>query len=298
MAYPLREPLPHRRDARDVHARRLHARRRARPRTGSFLRGVRRRRRPSAADSTCRATTAPTSPIRDMPRALAGSRAASTRPTSASSPASRSCPSRRARSEPSASAEPYLVRGSDAASSRTRPTGSPRRARATAPPRAVWNALRAHPDLAVVDALIVAPQRELELRRRRPTSRLHGFYLEDETFDPGPGRRARPADRQRAYADRDRRARPTPSRSRWPGIWTSQPTLRPRSSATARVPTVAPARARARRRPGRGRDAARVAPSSRTAWRPSRCEQLLARRRLGASYTFNRLHRWASWASA
>ena len=36
---------------------------------------------------------------------------------------------------------------------------------------------------------------ELELRRRRPNFRLHGFYLEDQTFAPVPRRRPRPADR-------------------------------------------------------------------------------------------------------
>lgn len=52
-------------------------------------------------------------------------------------------------------------------------------------PRAVWQALSAHPDLAVVDAL-AAPRRDKWGFGVPPELQLHGFYLEDGRFDPVP----------------------------------------------------------------------------------------------------------------
>ena len=59
------------------------------------------------------------------------------------------------------------------------------RANGYASPRAVWQALSQHPDLAVVDAL-AAPRRDKWGFGVPPELRLHGFFIEDGTFDPVP----------------------------------------------------------------------------------------------------------------
>ena len=121
------EPLPHRRDAGDVHARRLHARRGrddlrlVRPRVrrrGDVRRRVRRPRR--APRRSARSTT---------PRGRSRTRRAFGLRTSASSPRSRTCRCRHVRPGTYASTfENYPVRGVDAAFS-TAHDVPPRRAR-------------------------------------------------------------------------------------------------------------------------------------------------------------------------
>ena len=126
MAYPLREPLPHRRDAGDVHARRLHARRRA------TTTGLVRRTRSTTSTRfgggfDVRATTSPASADRGHARrARAGARA-STRRTSASSRASPTLPIEGAPGRHAAQpGDLSRARRSTPRSSSTRPTGSPR----------------------------------------------------------------------------------------------------------------------------------------------------------------------------
>ena len=80
----------------------------------------------------------------------------------------------------------YPLRGFDELLSRTpRPTRLAARAKGYASPRAVWQALSEHPDLAVVDAL-AAPRRDHWGFGVPPELRLHGFFIEDGTFDPVP----------------------------------------------------------------------------------------------------------------
>ena len=241
-------PLPHRRDAGDVHARRVHARH-GRGDVGlvhARLRGhrhVRRRlRRP-------RRHARPRRPIDDMRAALAARPGVARRRLHASSAASRSCRSRRARSAPGARGEPYprararrrLPRAHDLRARRPMASGY-------GSARDVWDAL----------ARPAGPGRRGQLRRPAPRQvRLLGaaarlqaqrLLLRRRRLRPGPVEVRDPQTGRRDAADGDRRARRTPRRWRWSGISTSQRTLAARSPA-ARSPTIHYFDARARRRP-------------------------------------------------
>ena len=92
MAYPLDQPLPHRHDARDVHARRLHARHRH-----GLVRLVRRTPSTTSTRSEAASTSAPgtgaAAPIdghASRDRKVAGADARATSPPSAASPCWRS----------------------------------------------------------------------------------------------------------------------------------------------------------------------------------------------------------------
>ena len=128
------------------------------------------------------------------------------RPTSASSRASRSCPSkaRQVGSSPEARS-PTSCTAPTRRSSGTRPTSSPRWRRATRSARAVWEALRTHPNLAVVDSQIV-PRKQNYNFGAVSDFKLAGFYVEDRSIHARPDRGARPADRQEPPAHRHRRA--------------------------------------------------------------------------------------------
>ena len=79
----------------------------------------------------------------------------------------------------------YPLRGFDDSFLNTTTYALAARAKGYASPRAVWQALSQHPDLAVVDAL-AAPRRDNWGFGVPPELRLHGFFIEDGTFDPVP----------------------------------------------------------------------------------------------------------------
>lgn len=77
----------------------------------------------------------------------------------------------------------YPLRGLDDSFLNTTTFALAARARGFDSPRAVWQALSRHPDLAVVDAL-AAPRRDNWGFGVPPDLRLHGFFIEDGEFDP------------------------------------------------------------------------------------------------------------------
>ena len=169
MAYPLREPLPHGRHARDVHARRVHDRRRARPpRARSSAPST--TSTTSAAASTSAPTTRPASPLADMPRRA---RAAPRRPAgdfrvvaSESVAAGQGPPGRRPRADaslPRARRSTRLPRAHDLRARRHRATGYGSAAPCGAPSRT-------HPGPRRRRLADRPAQAELQLRRRRPPS--------------------------------------------------------------------------------------------------------------------------------
>ncbi len=77
----------------------------------------------------------------------------------------------------------YPLRGFDDSFLATTAFGLAARATGYGSSRAVWDALARRPDLAVVDAM-AAPRRSNWNFGVAPALRLHGFYIEDQTFDP------------------------------------------------------------------------------------------------------------------
>jgi putative ABC transport system permease protein len=77
----------------------------------------------------------------------------------------------------------YPLRGFDDSFLRQTSYGLAARANGYRSTRAVWNALSERPDLAVIDG-IAAPRRANWNFGVAPKLKLHGFYLEDKTFDP------------------------------------------------------------------------------------------------------------------
>jgi putative ABC transport system permease protein len=149
--------------------------------TGSFLSGFN-NIKTFGGGFDIRATTAPASPIADMQRALRdapGVRAADFRYVSSESV----LPIKARQAGTGAKAEPYLVHGVD----RTFLAHTTYQLAATAKgytsARHVWEALRNHPDMAVVDSLIV-PRKQNYNFGATSKFRLSGFYLEDRTFSP------------------------------------------------------------------------------------------------------------------
>ena len=275
MAYPLRSRFRTGDDAGDVHARRLHARDGARPRTArsctpsTTTRLRRRLRRPGEHGAGRR-------PIDDMRRGAVAARPA----CDADDFARRRQPVGRSPVEATQVGagrpfEPYLVRGLDDAflGHTTFGLGDDGR-RATAREREVWDARCARGRTSPSSTASIVPRRDnFGLRPCRPTSSSAGFYFEDGPFDPIPIERPRPADGQDRQltvigdpqghgAARDGRAsRPRSGRS-------------PRRSpaAPARRSTTSTSRPASTRRRGR---ASSSRPSSRTGWRRSRSSRSL-----------------------
>jgi putative ABC transport system permease protein len=79
----------------------------------------------------------------------------------------------------------YPLRGFDDSFLFTTTYSLAARAKGYDSPRAVWEALSARPDLAVIDAL-AAPRRDNWGFGVPPELKLHGFFLEDGSFDPVP----------------------------------------------------------------------------------------------------------------
>jgi putative ABC transport system permease protein len=79
----------------------------------------------------------------------------------------------------------YVLRGLDEEFTHTTTYGFATRATGYGSDREVWDALAAHPGLAVVDAFSVPRRDNFGLRRCR-TSGSGGFYLEDRSFQPVP----------------------------------------------------------------------------------------------------------------
>jgi putative ABC transport system permease protein len=129
-----------------------------------------------------RASVAPAAPIDDMGRALRGAPGLS--PADFRVVSSQSSLPVKA-NQTGVAAEDYVVRGLDDAFLTHTTYGLAARAQGYASAAAVWRALRARPGLAVVDSLVV-PTRSTFVGAVLPKFRLHGFYLEDETFRPVP----------------------------------------------------------------------------------------------------------------
>jgi putative ABC transport system permease protein len=86
----------------------------------------------------------------------------------------------------------YPVRGVDDEFLASTTYGLGAIARGYGSPEAVWSAMNATPGLAVVDPFVV-PRRNQFFAGVLPEFRLHGFFVEDRTFDPIPVRVHDPA---------------------------------------------------------------------------------------------------------
>jgi putative ABC transport system permease protein len=129
-----------------------------------------------------RATASPAAPIADMRTALA--RAPGLRPADFRVIASESALAVKARQIGTATtAETYAVHGVDAPFLRTTTYQFSAKASGYATSAAVWNAVRTHPGLAVVDPF-VAPRKTNYNFAAPPKFHLRGFYVEDKTFSP------------------------------------------------------------------------------------------------------------------
>ena len=260
-----RGPLPHRHDARDVHARRLHARHR--DGVERILRARDRRRRlrrrvPGARRHGRRGADRPTW----RPRSR---RAPGIDPSDfPSSAASRSWPSRRSSSARARPDETYLVRGPRPAVPRAHDVRARRRWRAaTPPPQRCGTQCETHPGLAVVDSTIV-PRRDNWNFGVPPDFALTGLPLRG-----GPSTRSR----SRCATSRPgRRLQLTvigilkdTAPLEMVGISTSQQTLASAFPGRAQ-PDDPLLRARARGRPGGRRRRSSSPRSSRTGSRRSR----------------------------
>jgi putative ABC transport system permease protein len=130
------------------------------------------------------ATTSAAAPITDMHAALAGVRGLG--PADVQLVASQSVlPVKAHQAGVSAPPESYLVHGVDRAFLDQTTYGFAATARGYASPRAVWQALAEHPNLAIVDGMI-APRRAAFVFATTSKFRLRGFYIEDKTFAPVP----------------------------------------------------------------------------------------------------------------
>jgi putative ABC transport system permease protein len=131
-----------------------------------------------------RATAAPAAPIRDMRAALA--RAPGLNPAAFRVVASESTLAVKARQPgPGATAETYAVHGIDAAFMQNTTYQFSAKASGYPTSAAIWQALRTHPGLAVVDPF-VAPRKANYNFAAQPKFHLRGFYVEDKTFAPVP----------------------------------------------------------------------------------------------------------------
>ena len=242
--------------------------------TGSFLSGFN-NIETFGGGFDIRATTAPASPIRDMRSRARARPRRERRPTSATSRASRCCRSRRVRSAParrpshiSCTAPIRLPRAHDL---QVRRDGEGLLVR----PRSLGRASHA-PEPGGRRLAGRTTQAELQLRRRVQVP-LAGFYLEDRTFTPDHGRRARPADRPEPPRSPSSACCPTRHPLTMAGIWTSQTTLAG-AFGNRVVPTVHLVCAPARRRSREDGAERSSRPSSRTACRPTRGRSARGRR--------------------
>jgi putative ABC transport system permease protein len=131
-----------------------------------------------------RATVSPASPITDMPRVLAHTRGldpAHFRVISSQS----LLPVKALQTSAGVKEESAVVHGLDSAFLAHTTYGFGAIARGYASDRAVWQALRQHPGLAVIDALSV-PHRANWNFGPLPPFHLRGLYVEDKTFTPVP----------------------------------------------------------------------------------------------------------------
>jgi putative ABC transport system permease protein len=129
-----------------------------------------------------RATTSPAQPIVHMRSALVQTLGARPRDFSVVSSES-SLPVKARQLGTAAKEESYTVYGADATFLSHTTYGLADRARGYGSDAAVWKALRTRPDLAVVDSQVV-PRKANWGFAMLPKFQIHGFYLEDRTFDP------------------------------------------------------------------------------------------------------------------
>jgi putative ABC transport system permease protein len=129
----------------------------------------------------------------------------------------------------------YPLRGFDSRFLSTTTYGLAAMARGYTSPRQVWNAMASRPGLAVVDALTV-PRRANWNFGPPPDFRLHGFYLEDESFRPVQMSVRDPQTRRRTRLTVIGVLKDT-APLEMAGIWTSQRTAREAFGARA-IPTA------------------------------------------------------------
>jgi putative ABC transport system permease protein len=129
-----------------------------------------------------RATSSPAQPIVNMPAAIARTPGLNPKDFSVVSSES-SLPVKARQLGVRAKEESYVVNGADDAFLSHTTYKLAARGRGYGSSAAVWRALREHRNLAVVDQLVV-PRKANWNFAPPPKFRLHGFYLEDEVFDP------------------------------------------------------------------------------------------------------------------
>jgi putative ABC transport system permease protein len=129
-----------------------------------------------------RATTSPAQPIVNMRAALARTHGVPLRDFSVVSSES-TLPVKARQLGVGAKEESYTVNGADAAFLSHTTYRLADRARGYGSAAAVWHAIRAHPNLAVVDQFVVQRKQNWNFALA-PKFRLHGFYIEDQVFDP------------------------------------------------------------------------------------------------------------------
>jgi putative ABC transport system permease protein len=129
-----------------------------------------------------RATTSPAQPIVNMRAAIARTPGFHLRDFSVVSSES-SLPVKARQLGVGAKEESYTVNGADAAFLSNTTYRLADRARGYPSTAAVWQAVRTKPNLAVVDQTVV-PRKANWNFAVLPKFQLHGFYMEDEVFDP------------------------------------------------------------------------------------------------------------------
>jgi putative ABC transport system permease protein len=132
-----------------------------------------------------RATSSPTQPIVNMPAAVARTPGLDRRDFTVISSES-SLPVKARQLGVGAKDESYLVNGADDAFLTHTTYKLAARARGYGSSAAVWRALRDRPNLAVVDQYVVPRKENWNFNVAQTKFALHGFYLEDEVFDPVP----------------------------------------------------------------------------------------------------------------
>jgi putative ABC transport system permease protein len=129
-----------------------------------------------------RATTSPAQPIVNMRAAIARTPGLHLRDFRVVSSES-SLPVKARQLGVGAKEESYTVNGADAAFLSHTTYRLADRARGYGSAAAVWRAIRTHPNLAVVDQFVVQRKANWNFAIA-PKFQLHGFYMEDEVFDP------------------------------------------------------------------------------------------------------------------
>jgi putative ABC transport system permease protein len=129
-----------------------------------------------------RATSSPAQPIVNMPAAVARTPGLKRGDFTAISSES-TLPVKARQLGVGAKEESYVLNGADEAFLSHTTYKLAALGRGYGSSKAVWSALRTHPNLAVVDQFVV-PRKENWNFAIMPKFQLQGFYLEDETFDP------------------------------------------------------------------------------------------------------------------